>query len=134
MNNKKLITKVTIGTTIAAVIFLIFGLIFIGVAKLNVPTFDFETGKIVATKISGFSALDIYGLDTVLSNGTFREWIVLPGSQLSLLTCGIVFAVIFTPILFIISGGLFGYYYLKFMNKTTNVVEKETLVEENINE
>lgn len=119
MNNKKLLMKIIIGLAGATVVFLILGLIFIGAGKIQIAYIDFDGNLFVGPKLNGFDLIKNSSVSEVLSSSSLSLLLEMFGlvNQLSLIRCGIVFAVIFTPMLFGFSAALFGYYYFKFIRE-----------------
>lgn len=106
MNNKKILMKIIISLIGATAVFLVLGLIFIGAGKV-------EFGS--ELKMNGFDLIRNFSVSEVLSSQILSASLNGTVNQLPLIRCGIVFAVIFTPMLFGFSAALFGYYYFKFI-------------------
>lgn len=119
MNNKKMLMKIIIGLAGTMVVFLILGLIFIGAGKVQVGYKDLDGNFFVGPELNGFDLIKNSSISQVLSSRLLSLQLEMFGliNQLSLVRCGIVFAVIFTPILFGFSAALLGYYYFKFIRE-----------------
>lgn len=128
--NKKTLFRVVLGTVAATLVLMILGLIFIGAGKVT-----FDGGEWIGSmSMNGFDFIRNSSVGEVLSSKSLADSIALFSStnQLGLIRCGIVFAVIFTPILAAVTVGLGSYYYVKFIKKPVaeTVTVEETLIEE----
>lgn len=118
MNNKKLLMKIIISLGGATAVFLILGLIFIGVGKVQFGSNDPNISW-TGPEMNGFDLIRISSVSEVLSSRLLSQKVEMFSiiNQLPLIRCGIVFAVIFTPMLFGFSAALLGYYYFKFIRE-----------------
>ncbi len=120
-NNKKFLYVILI-----ALVFMILGLILIGVAKIHDT--DEVTG--ITTTVNGFDVLQTGHIASWLSSkyiwDTFKEFNQL--SALMTLRAGIAFAIILTPILGAVGIGGFLYYSMPIKNKETIENKQEQIV------
>jgi len=106
---------------LAAFILMILGLIFIGAGHLRFSNNEFPP-------MNGFDANQIFGVSRVLSSEILRN-LLDSKSGLDLIRCGIVFAVIFTPILFAVGFAGFGYNFMTLIKSKKTIKNEQEQVE-----
>lgn len=120
---------------------MILGLIFIGAGKIeigipiNIPGGfpGWEDEEIFNFSMNGFDAIKAFGIGNVLSSELLKSYLSFGSSNgLNLIRCGIIFAVIFTPIFGVagISGFIYDFMTIKNQKTITNEKEKVVTIEE----